>query len=338
MNKDFAVFILTHGRSDNVITYRTLRDSGYTGKVYFIIDNEDSQADRYRHLYGDSVIMFDKRAMASMFDEGDNFDDRRTITHARNASWGIAKRLGVTYFVQLDDDYTGFRYRYNGSLEYIHGWKVKSMDRLFAIVLDYYMNAPILSIAFAQGGDYIGGDRSTTGGIKLWLKRKAMNSFFCSVNRPYYFSGRMNEDVNTYVLEGNKGGLFGTFFSASLEQKATQSNPGGITEAYKKYGTFVKSFYTVMYRPSCLKVSMMHSSNARIHHEIEWDNAVPKIIDERIAESSHGKCRNCGKDLPDYPGENRVYCSAKCALDEWEHEVQRKYKYPDGYFDAINLG
>jgi len=318
MNDDFAVFILTHGRAKNVITHRVLRNHGYTGRMYLIIDNEDNQANDYRHVYGDSVVMFDKNAIAEMFDEGDNFEDRRTITHARNASWGIARKLGITYFVHLDDDYTDFRYKYNSAFEYVHGWPIKSLDRLFSIVLDYYKNAPILSLAMAQGGDYIGGDKSTTGGIKLWLKRKAMNSFFCSTNRPFYFSGRMNEDVNTYVLEGNKGGLFGTFFSTALEQKATQSNPGGITEAYKKYGTYVKSFYTIMYRPACLKVAMMHSSNSRIHHEISWDNAVPKIISEDVRKSSYGKCAFCGGDLPDYPGGKRMYCSAHCALKAWE--------------------
>ena len=40
-NKDFAVFILTHGRPDNVITYNTLKKAGYTGDIYIVIDNED---------------------------------------------------------------------------------------------------------------------------------------------------------------------------------------------------------------------------------------------------------------------------------------------------------
>ena len=47
MNKDFAVFILTHGRPDNVMPYKTLQKCNYTGKVYFMIDNEDQSADEY---------------------------------------------------------------------------------------------------------------------------------------------------------------------------------------------------------------------------------------------------------------------------------------------------
>ena len=47
MRDDFAVFILSHGRADRVITYDVLRKQGYTGKIYIIIDNLDNQRDEY---------------------------------------------------------------------------------------------------------------------------------------------------------------------------------------------------------------------------------------------------------------------------------------------------
>ena len=110
-NKDFAVFILTHGRPDNVKTLRTLKKCGYTGKIYFIVDNEDKTIEQYQKNYGiENVKIFDKKAMADSIDEGNNFDERRTITHARNACFKIAKEIGITYFVQLDDDYNDFQF------------------------------------------------------------------------------------------------------------------------------------------------------------------------------------------------------------------------------------
>ena len=36
MRSDFAVFILTHGRADNVVTVPAIKKAGYTGKIYFI--------------------------------------------------------------------------------------------------------------------------------------------------------------------------------------------------------------------------------------------------------------------------------------------------------------
>ena len=85
MNKDFAVFILTHGRPDNVVTYNTIKNQGYTGKVYIIIDNEDKTAKKYYENYKDKVIMFNKKEISKTFDEADNFEDRRSIVYARNA-------------------------------------------------------------------------------------------------------------------------------------------------------------------------------------------------------------------------------------------------------------
>jgi hypothetical protein len=41
----FAIFILTHGRPHDVVTFQTLRDCGYTGKIVIVIDNEDKTAD-----------------------------------------------------------------------------------------------------------------------------------------------------------------------------------------------------------------------------------------------------------------------------------------------------
>jgi len=81
----------------------------------------------------------------------------------------------------------------------------------------------------------------------LGIKRKAMNTFFCSVERPFMFLGRINEDVNTYVLLGIRGKLFFMIGNIYIKQKTTQQNPGGLTDIYLDLSTYVKLFYTVMY-------------------------------------------------------------------------------------------
>jgi len=276
----FAVFILTHGRPNRVLTYNALRREGYTGDVYIIIDNEDKTADEYRKRFGDKVIVFDKAAIAQTFDEGDNFNDRRAVIYARNASFKIAQDLGLDYFLQLDDDYTDFRYKFSSALIYKERTAIRDLDRLFATILDYYKSIPALTIAMGQGGDYMGGTESTTA-EKIWMKRKAMNTFFCSTRRPFQFFGRINEDVNTYVTLGNRGGLFLTFFNVAINQETTQQSAGGMTELYLDAGTYIKTFYTVMYAPSCVKVYQVGHLHPRIHHKIKWEDAVPRIISER---------------------------------------------------------
>lgn len=43
-----------------------------------------------------------------------------------------------------------------------------------------------------------------------------------------------------------------------------------MTELYLDAGTYVKSFYTVMYCPSCVVVSAMGTAHRRLHHHIKW--------------------------------------------------------------------
>lgn len=275
---NFAIFILTHGRANNVITYDTLLKCGYSGKVYIIIDNEDKQVDKYKELYGDKVIVFDKLKISEEFDTADNFDNRKAIVYARNACFNIAKDLGLDYFLELDDDYTDFMHRFieNGKL----GFKsTKNLDTVCNAFLEFLENTPTDSIAFAQGGDFIGGkdnDRFNKG-----LIRKCMNSFFCSTKKPFTFLGRVNEDVNTYTRLAQIGKLFFTYTKFMLNQKQTQSNKGGMTELYLDSGTYLKSFYSVMYSPSCVYVGEMGGSHKRIHHKIMWKNCTPLIINEK---------------------------------------------------------
>lgn len=279
MTNDFAVFILTHGRPDNLITLDTLKKCGYTGKIFLVIDNEDKRANEYFEAYGrEMVIQFDKKKYADECDECNNFDERRTITMARNACFDIAKKVGVKYFMQLDDDYTQFKFRLVNKLGYEA--KINNIDNVFDSFIEFYDNTPVLSVAFSQGGDHIGGFSFTK------LKRKCMNSFLCSTDRPFKFVGAMNEDVNTYTTLGSRGNLFFTFTSIQLDQKETRSQEGGITDMYKKYGTYCKAFTTVINMPSSVKVSMMTTNNPRLHHKINWNNTVPKIISEELRKTA----------------------------------------------------
>jgi|TARA_R110000824_G_scaffold76657_1_gene194172 hypothetical protein len=279
IDEDFAVFILTHGRPDNVKTFNTLKRFGYTGKIYIIIDNEDKRADEYYKNF-DNVVMFNKKDVALAFDEGDNFNDRRSIVYARNACFNIAKELDITYFVQFDDDYTDFSYRFNDELSYINTKYINKVDDVFKSILKYYKKIPAKAIAFSQNGDWIGGKHSQWA-KELKLKRKCMNSFFCSTERPFKFKGRINEDVNTYTSEASKGDLFLTIPNISLKQTDTQSNSGGMSDVYANQGTYVKSFYSVMFSPSSVKVAMLNTERSRLHHRVTWNNAIPVILNEK---------------------------------------------------------
>lgn len=283
MRDDFAVFILSHGRANNVKTIGLLKNINYTGKTYIIIDDEDKMADEYYKRYGDMVIMFDKKKSAELTDTADNIQDRRAVVFARNTVHQIASDLKLTYFLVLDDDYNGWLFRY------VEGEKLKSVnlrvaDKLFEATLRFLDVSNAKAIAYAQGGDFIGGAENEL--FHKGIIRKAMNVFFCRTDRPFQFYGKINEDLTTYIYLGSQGHLFFTLTKSSINQVQTQKNVGGLTDIYLDLGTYVKSFYSVMYMPSCVSISPMGVKNKRLHHRVKWDSAVPKIIEERYRKRS----------------------------------------------------
>lgn len=284
-NKNFVAFILSHGRADRVVTYDSLKKSGYTGRIVIVLDNEDPSAPEYISRFGsENVVIFDKAAIAETFDEGVP-GDRRTIVYARNACFDIARKLGYRYFIELDDDYTVFEWRFDNRLRYITKDKaVCNLDAVFDIMLDFFKKIPAKSIAMAQGGDYLGGGAGGEG-KQLRTKRKAMNSFICDTERQFTFLGRINEDVNTYTRNTSTGDLFLQIQQVCLLQKRTQSNAGGMTEVYLDSGTYLKSFFTVMYQPSSVKVRTMgneYVNQKRLHHRVNWMLTAPKILKEKF--------------------------------------------------------
>lgn len=282
MIEDFVVFILTHGRADNVKTSATLEKCGYRGPIIYVIDDEDAQGQRYIERFGrENVEIFNKDEIAKTFDRGDNFGKKGAIIFARNVCFEIARRRGYKYFIELDDDYTAFAYQFDADLNFKYT-EIRDIEKVWSIMLEYYKNTPRLTtIAMAQGGDFIGGGSGTLGRCKP--KRKAMNSFICSVDRPFTFVGTINEDVNTYTVEGRRGMLFLTTPVVRLQQAQTQASRGGMTELYLDSGTYVKSFYSVMYTPSAVKVACMGgNAEHRLHHSVAWNNCAPKILREGV--------------------------------------------------------
>ena len=91
---DLVVFILSHGRANNVHTFKSLRRQGYSGEIIIVIDNEDETSADYYENFKD-VEIFNKKSISKTFDEADNFKDRRAIVYARNACFDIAKKKGV---------------------------------------------------------------------------------------------------------------------------------------------------------------------------------------------------------------------------------------------------
>lgn len=282
--EDFATFILSHGRADNVITYNTLRRQNYTGKIYIIVDDEDETIKEYKKLYKDEVIVFNKQKAIDMTDSADVLNKRNSVVYARNYAYKIAEQLELDCFLVLDDDYSIFTNVFDNDRNYItKNVAIKNLDNYFISMIRFLNHSNADCVAMSQGGDYIGGAGSKVAKLHTQgkLSRKAMNAFFLKTNKPLVFSGRINEDVNMYINEGSIGKLIFTYPRMRLEQMQTQKNSGGLTDIYLDVGTYVKSFYSILYQPSCVRLMMMGAKNRRIHHKVIWKHAVPLIISQQ---------------------------------------------------------
>jgi hypothetical protein len=281
LTSNFAVIIPTHGRHDRVYTERNLRKSGYTGNIYLLCDDEDRQLEQYKEKYGDKVLVFSKDAYSGKFDKMDNYGNKACVVYARNAIWDAAKSAGLKYFAVADDDYMAFQFRITPDGGY-YAKTIKNADDVFGAYIQFMRESGVDTICFAQGGDYIGGAENTKVVNGFKPSRKMMNLYFFDIAKPIEFKGTINEDLTSSVTNGVIGKKIITTFMNSITQKETQSNEGGLTEIYLELGTYVKSFYSVMAAPSCIKVALMGDSALRLHHAVTWKNAVPKIIREAV--------------------------------------------------------
>ena len=276
-NSDFCVIILSFWRSDNVQTYKYLREYGYTWKIYILCSDDDKQLEDYKRIYGDEVLVFNKDEVFKKIDTVDNFFSKWSPIYARNIIWDFVEKLGYRYFIMADDDYNEFAYRIPAGnvLKYI---KIKNCDKIFLKYFEYLDKTPqIEALAFGQWGDYI-----------WWVwnsmcrnpKRKLMNLYFLDTKRRFEFKGTLNDDVNTYLYHWNRGKVFLTPQVCMIHQAETQKQWWGITELYLEAWTYAKSFYSVIINPTCVKIATVWERHKRIHHKIISNKAYPLILSE----------------------------------------------------------
>lgn len=281
MRDDFAIFILTHGRADQQRTWRTLRDSGYTGKIYLLIDDLDEQKDRYQKRYRDSVIVFDKRAQAEKTDTFFNGEELRAVVYARNASFEIAEEMGLKWFVNCDDDISRFDFKMpiEGKLKTA---KIRNMDAVLESVIRFMEDTGTRAVSFSEGGNYIGGVNGKVRGGVNWM---LSHFFMFRAGDPMRFRSVWYED-RIFSNDKAKEGLpiFGLMQVAitlpTPESRAAEKQEGGMHEAYEESGAYIASFCVAMAHPDHEKVYIGYKGK-------RWNNkrrsvaAGPKIISSR---------------------------------------------------------
>ena len=276
---EVLALVISYNRPDNMPTLRNLDRHGFTGPVRILVADDDPKLDQYLELHGDKVIEFNKEAAEEFFDPGDNFQSRNASVYPRAVAHKVAADLGYRWFVQLDDDYTGFHYRFKNDRTYDKR-NIGSLDLVIDAMVEFAEETGVL-VAMSQGGEWMGGANCQLG-VAIRSKRKAMNWFVCDTENPVDFPGKLNEDVNMYTEGQRRGDVTAlTLSHTSLEQADTQGSDGGITDMYLSVGTYVKSMYSVMRCPSAVVCTPMPGGvTPRLHHRVTYNRCAPKIISE----------------------------------------------------------
>lgn len=275
---EYAVFILSHGRAENVRTIDMLKGGNYSGEWFIVIDDEDDEAEKYFELYGDHVIQFCKKEIADQTDTCDLDTDRRVGVFARNFIIDEAKRRGYKYHLQLDDDFTRLDYRYVKKNRLVDK-KCTQFDALFAAMLEFLKTTDTVWLSFGLSNYYLGGMKNTH--VLDGLLRKTMGSFFMNTEKAPKFFCRMNDDITTNFMCTYRGALMFTFLPIQVLTPPTQHDSGGMTDIYQENGTYRKSFYSILHAPNFVMISRQGVKDKRVHHEIKWVSCAPKILNQR---------------------------------------------------------
>lgn len=248
MNKNFAVFILSHSRASNIKTIKTLRNSGYTGRIFIVLDDEDVMKEDYIRIYGTkNVIVFSKEEWKKKTDTITNEKDYESPVYARNFISCFAKEKGYKYYMMLDDDITSFNIRYikNGKLK---SCKLKNADSYFFNITKFMeTNKHISYIGTGNAGSYIGGAEGRfSKGIHIG---DFSQSLLCS--KQVEFKGIFNEDENMSMIESMVGNLCMVDLHVSHSSPKRKSNKGGLKKEYDSTNDYYINMFSVICCPSC---------------------------------------------------------------------------------------
>lgn len=276
MRNDFAIFILTHGRPNNQDTLTTLRKSGYTGKIYLVVDDLDDTLIEYQRQY-DDVLVFDKMKYVKDAETGLSQPYIKFALFARNAIEDMAKDLGLSYFAMADDDLTKFRLRYPDG-DKLRSLVITDMDRLLETYVEFMEESDIATTSFASHLNFIGGVKTMPDSDSPKL-RMCFNFYLRSVKHKVKWLSNICHDRITSIMFGRKGQIWLQVPFVQYDMRELYGiNSGGNSDTYRKISDFHRSFFPVMFIPDCNYSSFWSRSGKWVTSISDYDSICPKIV------------------------------------------------------------
>lgn len=209
---------------------------------------------------------------------------KKVVAPARVAAFDIARKLGIRYFMQLDDDWNGIQIPSDISAQlpsrkrlYLKKDPEPFAMKYFKFIVERVFDMVAetgATIAFVQSGELLSADVS-----HYHFKPKVMNTYIFDTEHPREFGG-FNEDVNIYCKRDMSRPCFQVGY-------LIWSHGGSQLRVGNDYqGTWEKTFATVITNPTATRLSTFKNPGSgkedmnytRIHHNVQYEHTQPKHV------------------------------------------------------------
>jgi len=275
----FAIFICSHGRPE-CTTVDALRNAGYRGKIYILLDDEDDRYKEYYRLEDErtQVIIFHKQYFVDNSDIGVSAvkAKRKVILYAKQACEEFAKFQKLDVFGIADDDFLGFRYRYPEDGKLKSATVSTGLDAVFENYSQFLVDNNLCMTSVATNQMFMGGELDAE---RISGFRVPYSFVFRNTAIPFEWKSELFEDVISATLKTQQGYFMMQMPFMQLNLKPLYAGAdGGMTEAYQSVDFIKKLFPVVQYLPSCTKIATTSNS---VSYRLMKDNAFPKVVSSK---------------------------------------------------------
>lgn len=267
----FGVFVITRERSKETTTEKVLRNSGYTGDVFTVIDDTDSEIDEYKSMF-DNVLVFSHKEWCDNTDYFNPNTYPHTSTCARNFVLDYAKRNDYDYILLSDDDMKRLLYVSDNGSKLIRT-PIKNFDKLIDCVCEFMTNTNFKVFSFTLDDNYYGGYKGQEYQNKF--TNRIAQHFILKVKDAKPFIGELNQDLNYSLQYSNVGDIMMSCAHISFVAPHRGTNKGGTQPVYNKRSLYEKNMYTLVTRPDVIRY------NEEGKFKYSSKKFYPKIIDEK---------------------------------------------------------
>lgn len=272
---NFSIFITSHNSPDECRSFYSLRKAGYKGQIYIVIDDADPQYDVYiEHVF--NLKVFHKQDYVDKLDIGMSKVNPQlaAVLYARAAVEDFAKDMGLDYFIVMDDDLYGFRYRY------IDGTKlcsrpVENFNWLVDNYIQFMNESNAICLSFANDGSFIGGASAVE---KILERRSCHTIFLRDTRKEFEWKFAVNEDYVSSLLYANVGQLMFTLPFVQRNISGMNDRQEGMHDLYESTTEFQRAFYNVIACPwTCTVTEYKNHFVVRTNK----NSAYPKIVSSK---------------------------------------------------------